>query len=477
MVSTIAVDPHSRATRSMTRAATLGPCPSPPTSGLAINPSRPASPNAATAAAGNALLPSTSAARFATTSRAIVSTASRTWDTVCSFAMTFLHAEEPSAPPRSARPDHVGPRFRSTPVHCAHPVHHWRRCDRCQRARRPKRATLTGMRAPAAFTLVLCLASACGDDLADAPRLVLFHTNDEHSHLFGFPPEIDDYPAPTEPGDGAIHGGIVRRAALLADERAALGDDADILLVSAGDQTQGALPQIAFTTESPDFRLMAALGYDVMCPGNHEFDLGPDAYAQAIEAAGDDIPQIVSSNIHFDDEDDGDDELAALYGDGGSDARITPYHGVTTASGLRGGCFGIMGVSASFFAPLKTPVRFSADDPDDEGDREAVLPKLYDDIEPVVEALREVEEVDVVVALSHSGVDTETPELGDDYQIASHVPGIDLIVSGHSHTPLETPVVVEGPDGHEVPIVQAGSFGRWLGRVELSVPDGERPSL
>lgn len=333
------------------------------------------------------------------------------------------------------------------------------------------------MRASAAFCLVVCLASACGDDLVDAPRLVLFHTNDEHSHLFGFPPEIDDYPAPTEPGDGAIHGGIVRRAALLASERAALGDDADSLLVSAGDQTQGALPQIAFTTESPDFRLMGALGYDVMCPGNHEFDLGPDAYAQAIEAAGDDIPQIVSSNIHFDADDDGDDELAALYGDAGSDARITPYHVVTTASGLRVGFFGIMGVSASFFAPLKTPVRFSADDPDDEGDREAVLPQLYDDIEPVVEALREVEEVDVVVALSHSGVDTETPELGDDYQIAANVPGIDLIVSGHSHTPLEAPVVVEGPDGHEVPIVQAGSFGRWLGRVELSVPDGERPSL
>src|SRR5689334_12353044 len=115
------------------------------------------------------------------------------------------------------------------------------------------------MRASAALTLVICLASACGDDASDAPRLVFFHTNDEHSHLFGFPPEIDDYPAPTEAGDGAIHGGIVRRAALLASERAALGDT-DSLLVSAGDETQGALPQVAFTTESPDFQMMSALG-------------------------------------------------------------------------------------------------------------------------------------------------------------------------------------------------------------------------
>jgi hypothetical protein len=52
--------------------------------------------------------------------------------------------------------------------------------------------------------------------------------------------------------------------------------------VSAGDETQGALPQIAFATTSPDFAFMRTLGYDVMCPGNHEFDQGPDAYAAAI---------------------------------------------------------------------------------------------------------------------------------------------------------------------------------------------------
>jgi 5'-nucleotidase / UDP-sugar diphosphatase len=334
-------------------------------------------------------------------------------------------------------------------------------------------------RLAALLPLLAPLAAACGDDTGGAGerRLVLLHTNDEHSHLFGFAPEIDDYPAPTAPGDGTIVGGIARRAVVLEAERAALdAAGIDHLTVSAGDETQGALPQIAFTTSSPDFTLMGQLGYDVMTPGNHEFDLGPAAFAAAIEAAGPDRPVVVASNIHFSDEE-GDDALEALYGAGGSGAPMVPYHVITTASGIRVGFLGIMGVSASFYAPLKGPVRFSAEDPADEGDQAAVLPLLYEDLRPVVAALRDQEQVDVVVAVSHSGVNTAMPELGDDYQIARNVAGIDIIVSGHSHTPLQAPMFADGPDGHRVPIVQAGSFGRWLGRAELVLREGERPSI
>jgi 5'-nucleotidase / UDP-sugar diphosphatase len=332
--------------------------------------------------------------------------------------------------------------------------------------------------------LGLLLGAACGDDEGDddndgeepvTRKLVLFHTNDEHSHLFGFAPEVDDFPLPTEPGDGAIVGSIARRAVVLDEQRAALADGTDSLTVSAGDQTQGALPQIAFETTSPDFTLMAQLGYDIMCPGNHEFDLGPDAYANAIQAAGPDMPPIVSTNIHFSD-DAGDDPLEELYGEGGSDAAIAPYQVIETPNGLRVGFIGIMGVSAALFAPNKAPVQFSGDLAD-EGDREAILPALYDDIRPVVETLRDDEAVDVVVALSHSGVDTATPEFGDDYNIAQNVAGIDVIISGHTHTPLEEPIVVEGPDGHQVPIVQAGAYGKFLGRIALTHTTGERAEL
>jgi 5'-nucleotidase / UDP-sugar diphosphatase len=334
----------------------------------------------------------------------------------------------------------------------------------------------------APLLLALLLAGACGDNDGGGGgserRLILLHTNDEHSHLFGFAPEVDDYPAPTEPGDGDIVGGIVRRAQILADQRAAAAAAGiDTLTVSAGDETQGALPQIAFATTSPDFAFMQTLGYDVMCPGNHEFDQGPDAYAAAISAAaaGGGVPAIVSTNIHFDEDDPADDDLEALYGDAGSDAPIQPYRIIETASGIRVGFFGVMGSAASFYAPLKTPVRFSAENDDQEGDQETVMPRIYADIEPTVETLRD--QVDVVVMVSHGGVNTDDPEFGDDYLVAQNVPGIDIIVSGHSHTPLEEPMFAEGPDGNMVPIVQAGSYGRYLGRAELVLRDGERPTI
>src|SRR5690349_12045788 len=121
--------------------------------------------------------------------------------------------------------------------------------------------------------LSLLAVAACGDDDDDGGditpdagspdaevtgrHLVVFHTNDEHSHLFGFAPEIDDHPSPTAAGTGAIHGGIARRAKVLTDERAALKTaNIDSVTVSAGDETQGALPQAAYTESSHDFQLM-----------------------------------------------------------------------------------------------------------------------------------------------------------------------------------------------------------------------------
>ncbi|MBI4512300.1 MAG: hypothetical protein HY698_21890, partial [Deltaproteobacteria bacterium] len=231
-------------------------------------------------------------------------------------------------------------------------------------------------------------------------RLVIFHTNDEHSHLFGFGPEIDDFPTKTTAGTGAIKGSVLRRATVLAKERAAAkAAGIDTVTVSAGDETQGAFPQVSFETTAPDFTIMKALEYDVMCPGNHEFDLGPAAFARAIKAARDKggMPQIVSTNMHFDAESPLDDDLAALTGEGTSNLPIKRYHVLTTKSGIKIGFIGIMGEEASRYAPLKTPVRFSGN-PQDEGDKSKILPALYEDIRPSIEALRSVEKVDLVVA-------------------------------------------------------------------------------
>src|SRR5262249_3431575 len=146
----------------------------------------------------------------------------------------------------------------------------------------------------------------------DGTVVVLF-TSDEHSHVFGFSPELDDYPHATTAGTGELIGGVARRASVLARERkAAEGAGKDTITVSAGDNQMGTLVHAARETASIDYVTMKALGYDATTFGNHEFDFGPQSLVKAIKAAqaAGGLPPIVASNIHFSDFSADDDELA-----------------------------------------------------------------------------------------------------------------------------------------------------------------------
>jgi 2',3'-cyclic-nucleotide 2'-phosphodiesterase (5'-nucleotidase family) len=69
-------------------------------------------------------------------------------------------------------------------------------------------------------------------------------------------------------------------------------------------------------------------------------------------------------------------------------------------------------------------------------------------------------EVDVVVVVSHLGIDK-------DKLLAQSVPGIDVIVGGHTHTRLQSPEIVGG-----TLIVQAWEHGKALGVLDLTVESG-----
>jgi len=320
-----------------------------------------------------------------------------------------------------------------------------------------------------------------GDEI-DGKRLVILFTSDEHSHLFAFGPELDDWPLATEAGSGALVGGVARRATVLARERKAAQDAGKATLtLSAGDNNMGALSHIAFESSSIDYRLLHGLGYQATTLGNHEFDLGPKALANAIKAAKDanELPPIIATNIYFDDEDPADDDLAALVGEG-DDKPIQRYRVLEADNGIKVGLIGYMGVNASHVATTKGPVRFSERDVDeaDKSNQDVVLPKLYEDLQPVVDKLRNDEKVDIVIALSHAGVlDTKNPETSEDWAIAANVSGIDLIISGHEHSDDATPIVVKNTtSGRDVVIVNGSSYGRHVGRIELILPeDGSTP--
>jgi 5'-nucleotidase len=89
----------------------------------------------------------------------------------------------------------------------------------------------------------------------------------------------------------------------------------------------------------------------------------------------------------------------------------------------------------------------------------------------IAKILRENEQVDLVVALSHGGVRRRPGDSefhGEDIELARKVPEIDVVVSGHSHTLLREPIFVNG-----TPIVQAGEHGRYAGVLELEIAGGE----
>src|SRR2546430_12444799 len=92
-----------------------------------------------------------------------------------------------------------------------------------------------------ACVVVCALAAACHQ--SNSRRVVLLHTNDEHSHLLGFGPEADEFPiVATRAGTGAIVGGASRRSTILAQERQKTKDTgAGSLTVSAGDNLIGLL--------------------------------------------------------------------------------------------------------------------------------------------------------------------------------------------------------------------------------------------
>jgi 2',3'-cyclic-nucleotide 2'-phosphodiesterase (5'-nucleotidase family) len=311
-----------------------------------------------------------------------------------------------------------------------------------------------------------------GADLATGPRrLVLLHTNDEHSHLFAFAPELDDF---QKASTGTLKGGVARRATVLKAERdAAAKAGAATLTLSAGDNTMGTLPEVGFTTSAPDFTLMKQLGYDATCLGNHEMDFGPKALATALAAAKSKSALIptLSTNIHFDGASPDDDTLAAAYADTPDPSKLVQkFYVLTTSNGIKVGLVGIMGASAAYYAPFKKPVTFSLGASKDETNTAEILPVIYADIQPTVDRLRNVEKVDLVVALSHAGVSLSNPSDGDDYNIAQNVAGIDVIVSGHTHTVVTAPIVVENKTSKKkVLIVQAGSFGAWVGKLDLTL--------
>ena len=293
--------------------------------------------------------------------------------------------------------------------------------------------------------------SEAGTDLSNpdaAPelkRLVILHTNDLHDHMQGWAPNADYTPGTT--GDDSTVGGFARLATQIAAERAAAKTaNSEVLLLDAGDFTMGSLFTWLNMSKVPVLSQMQKLGYDAITLGNHEFDWTPDGLAKVLVEAqkvGFKVP-IVSSNLKFDATKADDDNLEQLVKAGVIKTKLTK----TLANGLKVGFIGIMGKGAADVAFGAAPVTFDV---------------AKDVVKKLVKELRETDKVDLVVVISHSGISSDG-KAGEDLALAKAVNGIDVIISGHTHTATKTPAKF----GTTV-IVQTGSYGQHLGKLELEI--------
>ncbi|MCL5775978.1 5'-nucleotidase C-terminal domain-containing protein [Limibaculum sp. FT325] len=288
-----------------------------------------------------------------------------------------------------------------------------------------------------ALAAAVALAGLATPAFADY-TLTILHTNDFHSRIEPIN-KYDSACGEKDAAEGACFGGSARLVTAIRERRAALPNS---ILVDGGDQFQGSLFYTTYKGRAAA-ELMNALGYEAMTVGNHEFDDGPEVLRGFMAAV--EFPVLLAN---------------ADVGAEPALADVLRPSVVIEKAGQRIGLIGLTPVETAELASPGPNVRFT--DP---------IPALEAEV-----ARLTADGIDKIVVLSHSGYRR-------DLEIAAAVPGVDVIVGGHSHTLLSNvsdkaegpyPTWVDGPGGARVPIVQAYAYGKFLGELTVTWDDAGR---
>ncbi len=261
--------------------------------------------------------------------------------------------------------------------------------------------------------------------------LTVLHTSDLHGHV-----DPRDNPRSTEYGEGVARVATAVRA-IRAEGRATL-------LLDSGDTIEGSpVEALVFSGGIPDrgdpiVRAMNAVRYDAMAVGNHEFNFGLTRLEKSRREAR--FPWL-SANIVRED----------------GKPAFQPYV-VRVVAGVRVGILGLTTKNIPFWEP---PAHIAG-------------LKFLDTVEAAkrfVPILRGKEKCDVVLVIAHEGFERELAtgkENGSSaenqaYAIAMEVPGIDLLLTGHTHMAIEPRKL------GQTWISQPGRFGNTVTRFDLSL--------
>jgi 5'-nucleotidase len=257
-----------------------------------------------------------------------------------------------------------------------------------------------------------------------AAVVTILHTNDLHAH-----PEATTIAR-------IPYGGYARQATLIRKYKM---QDPNPILLNAGDTFQGTLYFNAYAGLA-DLAFMNQVGYNAACVGNHEFDNGPGALGQFAAYAN--FP-VLAANLDLSNE-----------------PALKERIGSTAVIKVNDVQIGIVG------AVTPDLPNISSSGPT------VKMKDLVASVQAGVDDLTK-QGINKIVLLTHIGYT-------EDQDLATKVRGVDVIVGGHSHTPLGTPAlqgwpqpkgpyptVVKGPGGDPVYIVQGYEWGKVLGRLKV----------
>ena len=239
-------------------------------------------------------------------------------------------------------------------------------------------------------------------------------------------------PAPTMAGKTVIlhsndvHGAVAGYAYMAALKTQYEAQGAEVILVDAGDYSQGTT-YVSSTKGADAVAMMNAAGYDVVTLGNHEFDYG---YAQLVENMKQAKFKVLCADVF----------------DANGKTIFDGHTTYTTKSGVKLGFFGMETPETQTKAnpALIKGLKFATDE------------AFYAAAKTQVAALKDA---DLVICLAHLGVDAESKPYRS-YDLYSKVEGIDFIIDGHSHT-----VMTKGENGE--PIQSTGTAFANVGLIVI----------
>ncbi|MEX0955068.1 MAG: 5'-nucleotidase C-terminal domain-containing protein [Rhizobiaceae bacterium] len=280
------------------------------------------------------------------------------------------------------------------------------------------------------------LAFSAQAALADY-TLNIMHINDWHSRIESNN-KYESTCSVEDETEGNCFGGAARLVTAVRDYRAAHEGD-NVLFLNAGDNFQGSLFYSTYkgAVEAEFLNIMKP---DVMTIGNHEFDDGEEGLATFFDAV--EFP-IISANVRAD--------MQSALAD-----KVKP----SIVLEVGGEKIGIVGAVANDTAELSSPGEHVT---------------IEEDVATITEAVKELSRqgVSKIIALTHVGYPRDMAAI-------ARIPGVDVVVGGHSHTLLSNtvegaggpyPTWVDNPLGYKVPIVQAGSYSKYLGDLSVTFSD------